>query len=561
MEISTTVKERGTVLMAILALVSIGVTLLVSTLQTFHAQEASEQRYLNVTSQSILLALESTIYSGSNDIRRDYLNSRTNKLFDTLKNSENIVFVGIIDHLGGRLLTSDDYNDSITLPRIIRDELLHEGTWSGKIELNTQSVYIVGKEIFSPNNKYLLMHESPPLPLFLLVGLDTTKLDHIDSEMRETVLLQSAFILLAAVSCWVLAILFLQRRKKAHRAEVLERFQAKLLDNLPDGLLLYSDRFTILAANPAATEILQMTDTPLVGSNVNALPAELRVAIALPTPNESPQWEKVHFNDRYLELFTLPVQRSEAYPYLTIIRDRTHLFSLERNLAQAEKLASIGTLAAGIAHEVRNPLSALRGFAQYFVKKLKGQQPEEEYAKTMVLEADRLNRVITDLLFLANPKPIQPEEVSLSQLTAELTALLKFDLEEKNIDFTSDLQAPVVYADKDALKQCLLNLLLNSIDAMNDAERHITFSSKVEQDTTVLSVSDTGKGMNSEQAAQVFEPFYTDKARGTGLGLSIVHRTALDHGGIAKVISHPEEGCTITLTFPNSFAMARSHNG
>ena len=121
MEISTTVRERGTVLMAILALVSIGVTLLVSTLQTFHAQEASEQRYLNVTSQSILLALESTIYSGSNDIRRDYLNSRTNKLFDTLKNSENIVFVGIIDHLGGRLLTSDDYNDSITLPRIIRE--------------------------------------------------------------------------------------------------------------------------------------------------------------------------------------------------------------------------------------------------------------------------------------------------------------------------------------------------------------------------------------------------------------------------------------------------------
>ena len=91
MEISTTVKERGTVIMAILALLSIGITVLASTLQTFEAQEASEQRHLNMASQSILLALESAIYSGSNDIRRDYLNRRTNVLFDTLKKSEDIV--------------------------------------------------------------------------------------------------------------------------------------------------------------------------------------------------------------------------------------------------------------------------------------------------------------------------------------------------------------------------------------------------------------------------------------------------------------------------------------
>lgn len=552
MEISTTVKERGTVIMAILALLSIGITVLVSTLQTFEAQEASEQRHLNMASQSILLALESAIYSGSNDIRRDYLNRRTNVLFDTLKKSEDIVFVGVIDHRGGRLLTADSYEDSITLPRAILEGLLSAGKWSGKISLKDNSVFIVGKEIFSPNNKYLLLHESPPVPLFLLVGLDTQKLDQLDVEMKDSVLLQSAFIFLAALSCWVLAFLYLRRRKKANRAEVLERFQTTLLDNLPDGLLLFNADFTIRAANPAATTILATHLPTLAGRSFEELPDALRGVITEPHNDHVPEWKTVQLNGKHLELLTVAIQRSTDYPYLAIIRDRTTLHKLERNLAEAEKLASIGALAAAIAHEVRNPLSSLRGFAQYFVKKLAGQQPEEEYAKTMVLEADRLNRVITDLLFLSSPKILCPEPIDLHQLAQELTSLLQFDLQEKHVELTTDFKTPTVVADKDALKQCLLNLLLNSIDAMEQQPKRITLASCKKDDKTYISVKDTGKGMNQQQLAQALEPFYTDKIRGTGLGLAIVNRTALDHGGYVGITSSPGQGCTISLAFPTS---------
>lgn len=554
MEISTTVKERGTVIMAILALLFIGITVLASTLQTFEAQEASEQRHLNMASQSILLALESAIYSGSNDIRRDYLNRRTNVLFDTLKKSEDIIFVGIIDHRGGRLLTADSYEDSITLPRAILDGLLSAGKWSGKIVLNNNSVFVVGKEIFSPNNKYLLLHESPPIPLFLLVGLDTQKLDQIDVEMKESVLLQSAFIFLAALTCWILAFLYLRRRKKANRAEVLERFQTTLLDNLPDGLLLFNADFSIRAANPAATIILESHLPTLAGRSFAELPDTLRQAITQPHDDQVPQWQKVQLNGKHLELLTLAIQRSADYPYLAIIRDRTALYKLERNLAEAEKLASIGTLAAAIAHEVRNPLSSLRGFAQYFVKKLAGQQPEEEYAQTMVLEADRLNRVITDLLFLSSPKVLCPESVDLQQLAQEITSLLQFELKEKKVELATDFATPTVTADKDALKQCLLNLLLNSIDAMEREQgpRRITLTSCKKDDKTYVSVKDTGKGMSQEQLAQALEPFYTDKVRGTGLGLAIVNRTALDHGGYVDIKSNLGQGCAISLVFPAS---------
>ena len=170
----------------------------------------------------------------------------------------------------------------------------------------------------------------------------------------------------------------------------------------------------------------------------------------------------------------------------------------------------------------------------------------------MVLEADRLNRVITDLLFLSSPKVLCPEPIDLQQLAQELTSLLQFDLQEKHVELTVDFATPSVVADKDALKQCLLNLLLNSIDAMEQEPKHITLASCKKDDKIYVSVKDTGKGMSPQQLAQALEPFYTDKVRGTGLGLAIVNRTALDHGGYVDITSSPGQGSTISLAFPAS---------
>ena len=244
-----------------------------------------------------------------------------------------------------------------------------------------------------------------------------------------------------------------------------------------------------------------------------------------------------------------------------MIRDRTELRELEKSLYYAEKLATVGTLAAGMAHEIRNPLSALRGFAQYFAKKFAGKQPEEKYAQTMVLEADRLNRVITDLLDLARPKHIEPRVIDLANLVESLKTLINFDLEKSKAQLKCDLEVDKIFADEDSVKRALLNLIINSLEALGDNDeqhREIELLSHSGEGGVWLTVRDHGAGMTEEQKEQAFEPFYTGKPTGTGLGLALVHKTMREHEGKITLDSVCGKGTTVSLFFPNYVAGKRA---
>jgi signal transduction histidine kinase len=242
---------------------------------------------------------------------------------------------------------------------------------------------------------------------------------------------------------------------------------------------------------------------------------------------------------------------------LRLIARRTRLHELEQSLAEAEKKAAVGVLAAGVAHEIRNPLAALRGFAQYFAKKFSGVTPDEEYAKTMVREADRLNRVVTDLLYLARDKAVEKQPVNVSRLVSELAELLRFDLESRQVSLTAGIQVDRLMADADSLKQALLNLVLNSLDAFGDSAapdqpaRVIRIHSFESAGWIILEVEDNGRGMTEEQKSKAFDAFYSTKAKGTGLGLSLVDKTLREHGGKVLISSEPGKGCKVSLYFSN----------
>ncbi len=242
---------------------------------------------------------------------------------------------------------------------------------------------------------------------------------------------------------------------------------------------------------------------------------------------------------------------------MVLLRDRTRLKNLEEDLAEAKRLATIGSLAAGVAHEIRNPLSSLRGFAQLFATKLKGQEPLASYASTMVQEADRLNRVVTDLLFLARPRDLAPTEVDLPRLVDSLRGLLRFDLEHKGVVPLLRLDTGSVFADEDALRQCLLNLVVNALDALPESGGSLTLSSSraeagEEGPAGVwISVADNGQGMDEAVRQKAFEPFFTDKRQGTGLGLAIVQGIMRGHRGRAVIDSTPGQGTAVRLFFPD----------
>ena len=239
-----------------------------------------------------------------------------------------------------------------------------------------------------------------------------------------------------------------------------------------------------------------------------------------------------------------------------LIRDRTQLRELEEDLNEAKRLAAIGSLAAGVAHEVRNPLSSLRGFAQLFATKLKGQAPLDQYAAAMVQEADRLNRVVTDLLYLARPRQLDPMDINLSRLGDSIRQLMRFDFQDKDIEPEFEFGPDPVHADQDALRQVLLNLISNSLDAIQgcsecDKPGRIRLTSVQGKDGVWIIVADNGPGMDPEIRDDVFKPFITGKKTGTGLGLAIVQNIMRAHKGEVVIHSEQGEGTEMKLFFPN----------
>ncbi|NMC48914.1 MAG: PAS domain-containing protein, partial [Desulfovibrio sp.] len=340
----------------------------------------------------------------------------------------------------------------------------------------------------------------PPPPLFpgppsrpkayILLGLDTADFEAPYRNVRRAAILQAGYVLAVGIFSVGLVAAAARRREQNTRLLRLETFHSRLLDNMPDGLITLDAAGRVTAFNPAAQELLSRLTaektTELMGSRWDdiiaasppgsppaALSDEAGKAKA-PVPRRvasEGSWRLIEREGLCLELRGVPVESSPDKPddapeRLILVRDRTDIRRLERDLAEAVKLAAIGRLAAGVAHEIRNPLSSLRGFAQFFAAKLQGREPEETYARTMVHEADRLNRVVADLLFLARPRQLCPETVSLAALTAEVAQLLCFDIEHKKAALTTDLRTATVTADPDALKQALINLILNSLAAL-----------------------------------------------------------------------------------------------
>ena len=354
---------------------------------------------------------------------------------------------------------------------------------------------------------------------------------------------------------WIGGMTLLQRREQAGRVRELERFQAKLLDNLPDGLLTLDESGVVRGANPSALALLGGDD--LLGRRWDELPLNQSLNPAFgqrSMKNGSDEYGGQYaYADRHLEILAVPLNRDgrDAGERLVLIRDRTAIKKLEESLQEAERLAAIGRLAASVAHEIRNPLSALRGFAQYFAQKLVGREPEQSYADTMVSEADRLNGVITDLLFLAKPRQPCKKRVNLLALIEDVRTLIKTDLERHGVEMKA-VPAAEPFADVDLLKQCLLNLAMNALQAAPSRDGWLVVGSETGENGTVVYVADNGTGMNAQQRRRALEPFFTTRKDGSGLGLAIVHRIVRDHGGSLDIVSEPDGGTRVSLFFPDS---------
>ncbi|MBD5608084.1 MAG: two-component system sensor histidine kinase ZraS, partial [Desulfovibrio sp.] len=205
---------------------------------------------------------------------------------------------------------------------------------------------------------------------------------------------------------------------------------------------------------------------------------------------------------------------------------------LESEMRRQEKLAAIGTLAAGVAHEIRNPLSSIKGYATYFKQKFPENSEDSEAADVMLNEANRLNRVISDLLSLSAQGSLKLKPIDLTAVANHVLRLLRQNAKSRKITIETKFAAriPLVMADMEKISQALLNICLNAFDAMGEGGT-LTVAISGGKNRVCLLARDTGSGIPPEIMEKIFDPYFTTKGSGTGLGLPMTHKIVREHNG------------------------------
>ena len=226
---------------------------------------------------------------------------------------------------------------------------------------------------------------------------------------------------------------------------------------------------------------------------------------------------------------------------------------LEREVQQADKLKAVSTLAAGLAHEIKNPLTSIKAFTEALGDRYDDPIFREKFQKIVGGEVARINLIVTQLLEFAKPAAPHLEATTIAKLLDETLDLLNSETVRRRIEVERAYGATdAIQADPQQLRQVFLNLFLNSLEAMNGSGGRLAVSMRREGSRLTVAIEDSGAGISKEHLSHIFDPFFTTKSAGTGLGLSIVRSIITEHHGTIAFESQPHHGTTCTLTFPLS---------
>jgi two-component system sensor histidine kinase PilS (NtrC family) len=351
-------------------------------------------------------------------------------------------------------------------------------------------------------------------------------------------------------------------RRKAEIAR-LQALHASVLSSMSSGVLTTDLEGVVTYANPAAADLLNLAPVEVVGKPV----------LALGLVN-GPDWERIRAAEGQILRFDVvrPTRGAEAYfgvsasslrdaggratGRILIFQNVTRLRKLEGEVRLKEKLAAVGELAAGIAHEIRNPLASISGSVQV----LKGMgipgSGEQRLMEIVVTESQRLSRILEDFLRYVRPRERAVESVDAPAALRDVLTLLKHSDEvspRHTIALDLDPLSAVLSADPGQLRQIFWNVSRNALSAM-PAGGSLSVKARLEDGTWTVSFADEGRGMTPEERSRLFTPFAHSFRGGTGLGLAIVYRIVEEHGGRIDVETEPQHGTTVTIALPAATA-------
>jgi len=413
-----------------------------------------------------------------------------------------------------------------------------------------------------------LVENSQETEQAIFIGLDTSQIEETRKEESRHILLMGAIFLVAGLAGISSLLLVQAYRTTKSSLKRIKAFSDNVVDNMPIGLVALDQDRTVISFNQECESILNKETSIVIGRPADTvLPPDIMDLIHEMDKSKTGIEKEINYHTPEGKRLTLEISVSmlegggdSFMGYLVLLRDITEIRSLEKEIERSRRLASIGGLAAGVAHEIRNPLSSIKGFATYFSERYKDVPEDKKTAEIMIREVERLNRVIGQLLEFARPVNIEKRPMPVGALIQHSIKVIEREADKKDIrikidDIPEGLEP--VSVDIDRMNQVFINLYLNAIEAMPDGGT-LTIAATPEKDYRRLriTITDTGRGIDRNDLAHVFDPYFTTKQSGTGLGLSIVHRIIESHNGEITIESESGKGTTVAISLPYHAAPA-----
>ncbi len=335
-----------------------------------------------------------------------------------------------------------------------------------------------------------------------------------------------------------------------------QRFESLFVHN-SDPIFTFDLDRKLIEANSAAENILGYTITELQQKEWDSIiaPEDLDLYMEHFKRVSQGEWKEstlsmIHKDgsNRVIELKMIPIIIDhQCIGIYQITKDITESILAEERLRRSDKLAAVGLLAAGVAHEIRNPLTTLKGFVQLLMTDI-----DKHHADILLSEIDRINLIVSEFLILSKPQVIKYESQNIKLILNKITSILESQATLKGIQLISeyDLDIPFINCEQNQLKQVFINLIKNAIEAMPNGGKIIIKAKKINNKMVSIQIIDQGMGIEEESIHKLGEPFYTTKENGTGLGLMVCFKIIEQHGGITNISSQVNKGTTVEVCLP-----------
>jgi len=358
--------------------------------------------------------------------------------------------------------------------------------------------------------------------------------------------------------------------------EDVKNFTESIIQSIGSGIIITEMNDSITYINRAGERMLGYSKEEVIGRPLSifglkekqsAIPSFLNNPDDLDTRKEG--WMLKRDHTEFPVGFTINNHlsiRGEKIGKIVVFRDLTNVYKIQEEILRMDRLVSLGKLASGIAHELRNPLAGIKTTAQALGEEMNGDDSRREYLHRITKEIDRLNDLLKTFFSFAKPQNLNLVHCHVKDIINEIIPFLIKEIADKGIRFSETYhpQLPMVEVDKTQMHQVFLNLFLNAIQAMpNGGELRIEANPVIsrssvgsKQNFIKVVISDSGRGIPPHIVHKIFDPFFTTKSRGIGLGLSITYQIIKKHGGTIKVDSQWEKGTSFVINLPETLENA-----